>query len=473
VGFGVIGCGMIANFHAKAIAELRGARAEVLALRVAAASERRDLRAVGRELAGAVDLSDALASAGLRSRSGVLLTSTEGHSQAWDPLEAREGSGALVVPIKRSGRPWAQLELRFHGGGTAGFLRGLSQRPLVRIVAVFAGLAFLAYAFLLRRVLRHLDPSTVIPPRVKATLDLMAEGVLLLDREERIILANETFALQSGLSTGQLVGRQVSELDWRVPGSLEEARDHPWTRALRELTPQRDVALALQTPHGTRMLMVNGAPVGDENAPARGAIATFNDITQLDDKSRQLEDALCELGKTRDEIQLQNDELRVLAKCDPLTGVSNRRSFMAFAEHQFDMARESSATLSCIMVDIDHFKRVNDDHGHAVGDEVIQRVALELLSVYDERDAVCRYGGEEFCLLLRDKSPQEVSSMAERMRRAISSDGFTVVSVTASFGISTQQASTRDVAELIDQADTALYASKEAGRDRVTLWDGA
>jgi diguanylate cyclase (GGDEF)-like protein/PAS domain S-box-containing protein len=452
----------------RTLAELRGARSEVLALRVATAAERRDLMAVGRELQHAVDGSEVLATAGLRSRAGILLTSTEGHAQTWDPADVREGEiGALVVPIERRGIPWAQLELRFHGGGAGGLLLGFSQRPLVRIVVGFALFAFVAYAFLLRRVLQHLDPSAVIPPRVKATLDLMAEGVLLLDREERIVLANEAFARQSGLSTSQLVGRLVSDLDWRVPSTLEKARGLPWTHALRESASQRDVALALPTEHGTRMLMVSGAPVGDDGAPPRGAIATFDDITQLDDKSRQLEEALRELEKTRDEIQLQNDELRVLAKCDPLTGVSNRRSFMAFAGRLFEMARDSSASLSCIMVDIDHFKRVNDEHGHAAGDEVIQRVAQELLAAFPSRDAVCRYGGEEFCLLLRDKSAKEAASMAERMRRAIASDGFTVVPVTASFGVSSRDRSTQSVAALIELADSALYAAKERGRDRV------
>jgi diguanylate cyclase (GGDEF)-like protein len=451
-----------------AFAELRGARAEALALRVVSAAERRDLVSAARELEHAVGESDSLISAGLRSRAGVLLTSTRGHAQAWDPeLAANGGEGVLVVPIQRSGRPWAQLELLFDIGASGGFLSSLIKRPLVRIVLAFACLAFLAYAFLLRRALRHLDPSTVIPPRVKATLDLMAEGVVLIDREEGIILANEAFAIQSGLSAGRLSGRSISKLDWRVPGSLEPAQDLPWARALRESAAQQGVALALPSPHGTRMLMVTSAPVGDPDGPVRGAIVTFDDITLLEDKSRQLEDALAELEKTRDEIQLQNDELRVVSKCDPLTGVSNRRSFMSFAEHQFDLDSADASRLSVIMVDIDHFKKVNDEYGHVIGDEVIQRVAQELLANSD-RDSICRYGGEEFCVLLRDETIEEARMIAERMRRAIAADGFAVVPVTASFGISTRTQTTKNVSALIEMADEALYTSKDRGRDRVT-----
>ena len=133
--------------------------------------------------------------------------------------------------------------------------------------------------------------------------------------------------------------------------------------------------------------MVTSAPVGDPDGPVRGAIATFDDITMLEDKSRQLEDALAELEKTRDEVQLHNDELRVLAKCDPLTGVSNRRSFMGYAEHQFESASSESSNLAVIIVDIDHFKRVNDEHGHVLGDEGIQRVAQELLAKHSNEVA--------------------------------------------------------------------------------------
>jgi diguanylate cyclase (GGDEF)-like protein/PAS domain S-box-containing protein len=451
-----------------AFAELRGVRAEALALRVVAAAERRDLTTVARELERSVEASDTMTSAGLRSRAGVLLTSTKGHVRNWDARAYAEGEeGAMVVPIQRSGRPWAQLELSFKADGAQGFFANLSRRPLVRIVVAFAILAFLAYAFLLRRALRHLDPSSVIPPRVKATLDLMAEGVLLIDREECIVLANEAFAIQSGLSTERLTGRSISKLDWRVPGTLEPAQDLPWARALREAASQQGIAMALPSKHGTRILMVTSGPVGDVDGPVRGAIATFDDITLLEDKSRQLEEALAELEKSRDEIQMNNDELRVLAKCDPLTGVSNRRSFMAYAENQFEALREAEASLACLMVDIDHFKRVNDEHGHVIGDEVIQDVAQELLANSD-RDSVCRYGGEEFCLLFRDTSPDEARSIAERMRRAIAADGFTVVPVTASFGIASMNGTTQNISELIEMADEALYASKDRGRDRVS-----
>ena len=144
-------------------------------------------------------------------------------------------------------------------------------------------------------------------PDLRETFTALSH-VLLIDREERIILSNEAFATQSELSTNRLTGRSISKLDWRVPGSLEPAQDLPWARALRESEPQKGVALALPSRHGTRILMVTSAPVGDGDGPVRGAIATFDDITLLEGKSRQLEDALAELEKSRDEIQLHNDD---------------------------------------------------------------------------------------------------------------------------------------------------------------------
>jgi diguanylate cyclase (GGDEF)-like protein len=123
------------------------------------------------------------------------------------------------------------------------------------------------------------------------------------------------------------------------------------------------------------------------------------------------------------------------------------------------------------MVDIDFFKRVNDEHGHAVGDEVIVRVAEALLAAVRSSDAVCRYGGEEFCIALPVADMAEASMVGERIRAKIDSPGFARVPVTVSVGVASVGLGADSLPELINQADEALYASKEGGRNRVTRWD--
>ena len=217
--------------------------------------------------------------------------------------------------------------------------------------------------------------------------------------------------------------------------------------------------------------MVNSSPVLDGWGRSKGAIVTFDDVTELEKKSTALEEALAMLEKSQDEIRLRNEELQVLAKRDPLTGVANRRAFFEWLEREFTVARREGQTLCCLMVDIDHFKRVNDTHGHSAGDEVIRRIAEALTAEVRSGDSVCRYGGEEFCVVLPGAPIEAAAAVAERLRRRIESPGFARVPVTASFGVSSSRFGATKPTELISQADDALYASKEAGRNRVTRWD--
>jgi diguanylate cyclase (GGDEF)-like protein len=204
---------------------------------------------------------------------------------------------------------------------------------------------------------------------------------------------------------------------------------------------------------------------------AKGAIVTFNDITELEQRRQEIEAALAELEKSRDEVRLRNEELTVLAQCDPLTGLSNRRSFLEALGQVFEKAKLAGGRVSVLMIDVDHFKSVNDNHGHAVGDEVIRRMGEGLCTGLRASDIVCRWGGEEFCVLLPDAPIEGAAGLAERMRQAVSAPGFASVPVAASFGVSSIEFGAVDIDELISQADTALYASKESGRNRVTRWD--
>ena len=123
------------------------------------------------------------------------------------------------------------------------------------------------------------------------------------------------------------------------------------------------------------------------------------------------------------------------------------------------------------MADIDHFKRVNDEHGHSAGDEVIRLVAQALCAEVGSSEAVCRYGGEEFCVLLDFSGIDDAAALAKRLRRRIDSPAFARLPVTVSFGVSSRSQGARTLIELINQADEALYASKAGGRNTVTRWD--
>jgi len=329
-----------------------------------------------------------------------------------------------------------------------------------------------AYLLYLRRTLRHLDPSAVIPSRVQNALDVMTEGVLLLDEQERIVLANSAFAERLGRTPASLLGVKASKLDWKAPGSGNATPQYAWLDAIREARPSTGIPLRLEVEPGDwRSFAVNAAPVLDGWERPKGAIVTFDDVTVLEQTTAELFAANVELEKSRDEIRLHADEMETLARRDPLTGVANRRAFMEWGEQQLAAALVEGSNFCCLMSDIDHFKRINDEHGHPMGDEVIRRVAECFASEVRTSDAVCRYGGEEFCIALPGAPIEVAARVAERLREQIGAPGFASVPVTMSFGVVSSSSGAGTLLELLELADKALYASKEGGRNRVTCWD--
>lgn len=171
-------------------------------------------------------------------------------------------------------------------------------------------------------------------------------------------------------------------------------------------------------------------------------------------------------------IALENAKLYTEAVTDDLTGLFNRKYSLARIQQEMVRAERYGRPLSLIMVDIDYFKRVNDRHGHLAGDLVLARVAEIVLAHVRQSDLACRYGGEEFALLLPETSLRGARMLAERIRKAVAAESFTFnganFQVTASLGlVEYQLAFHHDVAAFLAAADQLLYQAKEAGRNRV------
>jgi diguanylate cyclase (GGDEF)-like protein len=170
----------------------------------------------------------------------------------------------------------------------------------------------------------------------------------------------------------------------------------------------------------------------------------------------------------------REERLRELSNTDYLTNLHNRRSFMETAEIEFSRARRFGSSLAIVMIDVDHFKRVNDGYGHGIGDEILKLVGKILAQEVRRHDVAARYGGEEFCFLLAETDEEQARVMAERCRERIEASQLMVrgsaVRVTASVGIAAypHQGITR-VEQLIDLADGALYRAKRDGRNRVAI----
>lgn len=169
-----------------------------------------------------------------------------------------------------------------------------------------------------------------------------------------------------------------------------------------------------------------------------------------------------------------HEEIKLVGLRDPLTGVNNRRFFDQRIEEEVSRAKRQKTPLSCLFVDLDHFKRVNDQHGHQAGDQILKQVAGLLNDSLRSTDVLARYGGEEFVILLTDTDADAAADIARRMREQIAALVFTVshgrkVQITLSIGLATltQNSSLQTSKQLIQTADQAVYAAKVSGRNCV------
>lgn len=161
------------------------------------------------------------------------------------------------------------------------------------------------------------------------------------------------------------------------------------------------------------------------------------------------------------------EEVRLLAATDPLTRIANRGTFQSALGRELAQARRNGSSVSLVLLDIDHFKRLNDDHGHLTGDAVLKSVANLLDVTSRDGDLAARYGGEEFVVLMPDTDVEVAFAAAERVRSALSRADRDL-QVTASAGVATFPDHADDGEDLIAVADAALYRSKAGGRDRLT-----
>jgi diguanylate cyclase (GGDEF)-like protein len=169
-----------------------------------------------------------------------------------------------------------------------------------------------------------------------------------------------------------------------------------------------------------------------------------------------------------------HEQLRQLAMFDGLTSLSNHRSFQSELDQILKRARRAERPTALILLDIDHFKNINDSYGHPFGDQVLKGVAGALKESMREVDLVARYGGEEFGVALEDSSIEDVKIAAERARSAVEALSFShkgeEVKVTISLGVALFPNDASEKTELIDRADQSLYEAKRRGRNQVRIW---
>ena len=296
--------------------------------------------------------------------------------------------------------------------------------------------------------------SHLLPDLAQSVLDALPTPVFFKDRQGVYQGCNRAFAHLAGRRRREIIGLTVFDIS---PQEYAKVHFDADAELMARGGEQRYEAQIKRCDGERRHVVFHKATLLDEHGEISGIVGTILDITE------------------RKALELK---LADMAERDALTGLFNRRAILAHLEALHHDRRQASQALCLMMCDVDHFKRINDRHGHGVGDEVLRCVAQRLCRKLRDDDRVGRIGGEEFLIVLATADLDDARQVAERLRQEVSgmavgcADG-THLNVTISIGLAQSQHQDEDWANVIARADEGLYAAKRAGRDRVVVADAA
>jgi diguanylate cyclase (GGDEF)-like protein/PAS domain S-box-containing protein len=303
-----------------------------------------------------------------------------------------------------------------------------------------------------RRMLAQaaLERSTLL---VSAVVEGTSDIIVVKDREGRYLLANGAAASYLQRRPEEILGRTDAELMSPEAAATVRASD----REILDAGEARVLEQHLVNGGEPRTFLSTKAPYRDAAGGILGVISVSRDITE-----RKL-------------LELKVAEQAVR---DPLTGLFNRGYMDETLAREISRARRRDAPVSVVMIDLDHFKRLNDTHGHAAGDAVLKRFAELLRGSVRREDVACRYGGEEFAVILPEMTPEKARERAESLRATVEQmqvdlGETTLGSVSASLGVAGFPAHGATGAGVLAAADAALYRAKGEGRNRVVMGESA
>jgi two-component system, cell cycle response regulator len=279
-------------------------------------------------------------------------------------------------------------------------------------------------------------------------------------------LGHEVLAVPDGLEALSSLlaadGPRMAILDWMMPGLDGLAV----CRAVRHRTSPY-AWLILLTSRDRHEDMLAGLEAGADDFLTK-PLSVVELQARLRSGARVLD--------SQESLLAAQEALRLEAIRDHLTGLWNRRMILDQLGRELHRAAHEKRSLAVVLVDLDHFKAVNDTHGHAAGDTVLREAAARMRVALRDYDFIGRYGGEEFLILLPGCDGESARLVAERVRMRVASSpigfGASNVSITVSLGVAWTGTSREAAASLIDAADAALYRAKALGRDRVEILDG-
>jgi diguanylate cyclase (GGDEF)-like protein len=311
------------------------------------------------------------------------------------------------------------------------------------------------------------------------SIDIGSNGAITLYGVDRYILARASGLKNIDVATGLQVAEDHPFISKRVQNGIYSSKSIvdgvlrlSAYRKLQNYPLYVQVGLAekdifLNSANRKKDILIVGTII---TAALLGALAI---LLQFEREQQKL---MSQLSKRDEQLQVTLKELEHLVTTDTLTGLPNRRSFFSRVQTEFTRSNRYGRPLSLIMIDVDHFKDVNDQYGHLVGDAALKHISEIMLSCIRESDMVARYGGEEFIIILPETDAEGSRFIAERVRTDIEAsrlniDPATELSMTVSMGIACMSTENQfsDIDKLLQNADDAMYKSKTSGRNCVSM----
>jgi diguanylate cyclase (GGDEF)-like protein/PAS domain S-box-containing protein len=318
------------------------------------------------------------------------------------------------------------------------------------------------------------DPRPITEARLLSMVNASGDSFWETDAERRFVHISDNMCRMMGYPRDELRGRSVAEFmtpEYRAELMRLAAERGSADNPLAHVGPIRHEGEFFRKDGSRLWIETVSVPVFDDDGRHIGYFGITRDMTERKLAEHALRDANLQLQAQLRRINELHEQLREQAIRDELTGVHNRRHFVAMAEHEIERARHHHAALSLVLLDIDHFKSVNDLHGHPTGDVALKTVGSLLAACTRPGDLACRLGGEEFAVLLPGTGYEAAMERAERWRATLAemnipADGV-MLQLTASFGVATFPQQAGSLVELMKVADARMYRAKALGRDRV------
>ena len=306
--------------------------------------------------------------------------------------------------------------------------------------------------------------------KYRSLTESSSDAIFCVDEKGQYKFANHVFASNFGETPDYFIGKTF----WDIYPKEEADLRYELTKKLFQTGKSESFEGEIRLPERISYFHIRLNPIKDEAGKVVLMLTDATDITGRKQAEEKLKEANKLLEEQLNEIKKLQETLREQAVHDSLTGLYNRRYLDEMMERELARAKRENYPVSVMMIDIDHFKNFNDIHGHKAGDEVLKALSALLCNGIRQGDIACRYGGDEFIIIMPGADKADVGQRADAIRHNFSSLRINYTGVemyaTVSIGVAFYPQHSDDIDQIIKAADSAMYEAKQAGRNRVCVW---